>query len=323
MPDLAADTDFEIVQEIISQMKKGVLPWRRPWSDTTNVVVIGSMPYRANLWPSNLRAPAVPFGVYNGVILLMQARLKGYRTNLWITSKTRKTLNAPLVHSDQRPTKITAYYSDSDAVYNIDQIKDCEKTLGLSFQEQTVPHEMRYKSSKKMLETLVKHHALLMRPENKAAYSPTHDCILMPSLGQFTRQNWNGDGEAHYWATLWHEVVHWTGHTTRLKRKFGGHFGDQAYAFEELIAELGTAFLCAYLGIKGELQHASYIESWLHILQSGHKPLLDACKHAGAAKEYILDKRKDINRLNSTFVKQNEERLLSNVPFQSLLSYVE
>ena len=288
------DTDIEIVKQLIEQMKKGVLPWRRPWSDTTNIVVIGSMPYRTSMWPSNLRAPAVPFGVYNGVILLAQAGIKGYRTNLWITSKTRDKLDAPLVDSDRRPTKITAYYSDSDAVYNIDQIRNCEETLGLSFQRQKTLHEMRYKQSEKLLKTIKEHRILSISPGDIAAYYPSDDLIVMPRIDQFKCRVSPDVGEAHYWATLWHEVVHWTGHSTRLNRQFG-RFGDLAYAFEELIAELGTAFLCAHLGIRGEMQHASYIQSWIRVLNKGYESLYGACQDADMAKRYILDKRKDID----------------------------
>ena len=72
-------TDEDILNDIIERLAKGVLPWRRPWSDSTNVVVIGSMKYSATMWPSNLRAPKVPFGMFNGTMLLAQASKRDYR----------------------------------------------------------------------------------------------------------------------------------------------------------------------------------------------------------------------------------------------------
>ncbi|WP_424946693.1 zincin-like metallopeptidase domain-containing protein [Candidatus Spongiihabitans sp.] len=115
----------------------------------------------------------------------------------------------------------------------------------------------------------------------------------MPKIEQFNNSVGYADGEAHYWATLWHEVEHWTGHENRLNRTLTGRFGDPDYAFEELIAELGTAFLCARMGIKGELQHASYIKSWLEILKNNPDSLWDASRHAYEAYKYIFDPNRE------------------------------
>ena len=70
--------------------------------------------------------------------------------------------------------------------------------------------------------------------------------------------------------------LHWTGHESRLHRDFSGRFGNEAYAFEELVAELGSAMLCAHLKIDGQLQHASYIDSWLKVLKDDPKNILKA-----------------------------------------------
>ena len=93
-------TDEDILKDIIEQMGKGVLPWRRPWSESANSVVIGSMRLSATRWPSNVRAPKVPFGVFNGTMLLAQASKRGYRSNLWVASRIVKELSASLVEDD-------------------------------------------------------------------------------------------------------------------------------------------------------------------------------------------------------------------------------
>ena len=88
-----------------------------------------------------------------------------------------------------------------------------------------------------------------------------------------------------YYATALHELSHWTGHESRLNRSFGKRFGNQAYAFEELVAELGSAMLCAHLKIDGQLQHANYIANWLEVLKNDSKNILKA----GALAQKILD----------------------------------
>jgi len=91
---------------------------------------------------------------------------------------------------------------------------------------------------------------------SKAFYQPSGDYIQLPPRAAFAHL-------AGYYATTLHELVHWTAHPSRLSRSLSGRFGDDAYAVEELIAELGSAFLCAHLRIDGQLQHASYIGNWL------------------------------------------------------------
>ena len=93
-----------------------------------------------------------------------------------------------------------------------------------------------------------------------------------------------------YYATALHELTHWTGHKDRLARNFTGRFGDSAYAFEELVAELGAAFLCASTGIDGQLQHESYIASWLKVLKHDKKAIFTAATAARRAVELLTSK---------------------------------
>ena len=91
-----------------------------------------------------------------------------------------------------------------------------------------------------------------------------------------------------FYATGLHELGHWSGHPSRLDRTWGERFGDNAYAFEELVAEMISAFLCAHLGLKGELQHANYIGGWLKILQQDYRALVKAASQAQKAFEFIV-----------------------------------
>ena len=113
--------------------------------------------------------------------------------------------------------------------------------------------------------------------------APGLDVIQLPLPGAFR------DAQS-YAATKGHELVHWTNHETRLHRDFGRpRFGDEGYAREELVAELGSAFLCADLGITPEPRedHAAYIGSWLKALQNDKRAIFQAVAYAQRAADYL------------------------------------
>ena len=109
----------------------------------------------------------------------------------------------------------------------------------------------------------------------------------MPQQEQF--KDWD-----NYHATLLHEMTHWSGHKSRLDRDLTGRFGSEAYAAEELIAEMGSAFLCAQLGIELEgLQHPQYLENWLKVLKGDKRAIFTASSKAREASEYLLEQGKE------------------------------
>jgi antirestriction protein ArdC len=93
----------------------------------------------------------------------------------------------------------------------------------------------------------------------------------------------------NYYSTLFHELTHWTGAKHRLDRQFGKRFGDNAYAFEELVAELGAAFNCATLGITStpRADHAQYIENWLQVLKGDKRAIFHAASKAAQSVDYL------------------------------------
>lgn len=113
-----------------------------------------------------------------------------------------------------------------------------------------------------------------------AAYLPAEDRVVMPAAGQFKTVE-------DYLATKMHEVIHWTGAPKRLNRTKGLRGSDE-YAYEELVAELGAAFLCAHLGIEGKLQHPEYLAAWIKRLQDDEKAIIRAASHAQKAVDFIL-----------------------------------
>lgn len=115
---------------------------------------------------------------------------------------------------------------------------------------------------------------------DRAFYNHGGDFVRMPEFGSFK-------SGASYYATAFHELGHWTGHASRLNREFGKRFGDRAYAAEELVAELASAFLCAEFSIDGELRHAGYIDNWIALLKDDAKAFFTAASAAQKAADYL------------------------------------
>ncbi len=126
--------------------------------------------------------------------------------------------------------------------------------------------------------------AIVSHGFDAAFYARGWDIVCMPERGRFI------NAEAYY-STLLHELTHWTGHPERLNRQFGKRFGDDAYAFEELVAELGAAFTVGRLGFSEMTleHHASYLESWLKVLRNDKTAIFSACKHASAAYDLLAE----------------------------------
>ncbi len=125
----------------------------------------------------------------------------------------------------------------------------------------------------------------------EAYFAPKSDYIVMPDKHRFTGTATSTATEGWY-STLLHELTHWSGHEARLARQYGERFGDDAYAMEELVAELGAAFLCGDLGITIEPRpdHAAYIDHWLKIMKGDRKAIFAAASAANKAAEYILSR---------------------------------
>jgi antirestriction protein ArdC len=122
----------------------------------------------------------------------------------------------------------------------------------------------------------------------RACYNLVSDNIHMPNKALFEDTKHSTATECYY-STLAHEFIHWTGAPARLKRDHSGRFGSQAYAFEELVAELGAAFLCAELGISTTTRadHAEYLNNWLQVLKNDNKAIIKAATLSKAACLYL------------------------------------
>jgi len=123
---------------------------------------------------------------------------------------------------------------------------------------------------------------------DRAFYRPSTDEIHLPAREAFNGSPTSSATEAYY-ATLLHELTHWTSHSSRCARELGKRFGDHAYAMEELVAELGAAFLCADLGITPEprLDHAQYLASWLDVMKADNRAIFTASSKASEAARFL------------------------------------
>ena len=171
---------------------------------------------------------------------------------------------------------IARYYVDISTyvVFNAEQIS------GLATPTKTeTPVEERYLGAESVFACLPVEYDQ-MEGCDTAAYLPSQDRIVLPRPEQFESQD-------HYWATAYHELIHWTGHESRLDRTFGAS-GTPEYAFEELVAEMGSAFMCAHLELEGDLRHPEYLAAWVKRLRSDKKAVVRAATFAQKAMDFLL-----------------------------------
>ena len=128
-----------------------------------------------------------------------------------------------------------------------------------------------------------------IKNSSEAFYSPKNDYVGIPSISLF-------DSVDNYYSVLLHELSHATGHETRLNRDLSGTFGSESYAKEELIAELGSVFLCSYLNIQSSIRHEAYLKSWLSAIKAEPKLLWKSASEAQKILDYFisLNKREEI-----------------------------
>lgn len=272
----------ETTDRIIAALESGTVPWLRPWRDDKS----GSA-----LEPFN----AVSGRPYNGINLILLGCMPHAELG-WLTFKQAKELGGNVrrgekgtvvifwkfteVTGDDRERRILPI-ARAYTVFNVAQCENLESRK-LKMPKAPIAGETDINALCERNGATVRHGG------DKAFYTTAGDYIAMPSAAAFRSTE-------HYAATLAHELVHWSGHKDRCNRQFGARFGDAAYAAEELVAEMGSAFLCARLGIPlDSLQHPSYLASWLRVLKEDKRAIFTAASKAKAAAEY-LTKQQEID----------------------------
>jgi antirestriction protein ArdC len=218
-------------------------------------------------------------------LLWASATLRGFTSSSWYTFKQAQDVGA-CVRKGEKGTlgvfykRITVQEDGEDkqipvlrhfVLFNRDQIDGLAPRIDVPRIDPTEG----YASAA----SLIKRNGIDVRHGgDRAFYTRSGDYVRLPEAGAF-------ESIAAYWATALHEAAHWTG--PRLDREFGKRFGDDAYAAEELVAEMGAAFLCARLGVEGRLQHASYIDHWIKLLKADKKAIVTAASRAREAAAFL------------------------------------
>jgi antirestriction protein ArdC len=235
---------------------------------------------------------------YHGInVLLMWAEMseRGYAVSRWLTYNQAAELGGQ-VRKGQKSVMCVYYQTvqkkddgqdDDDGesyflvkpfwVFNVAQIDGLAADI-------TAPAPAKdFDANQEAEQILTTSQARIDYGFDKAFYSSRHDRIFLPERERFTTPE-------NFYATALHELTHWTGHESRLNRQFGKRFGDDAYAIEELVAELGSAFTVGQLGmIDATVEtHADYVNCWLKVLKGDKRAIFTAASQAAKAADFIL-----------------------------------
>lgn len=278
-----------ITAQIVADLESGIRPWLKPWS----------VEHVAGRITRPLRANGIPYQGINVLMLWAAALERGYAAPFWMTFKQAVDLGAHVrkgeqgslvVYADRiRRTETNAETGEDTeteipfmkgyTVFNVDQIDD----LPAHYYAAPAPHSstiQRIERAEAFFEAL---RAEVHHGGNRACYVISQDRIDLPPFEAFR------DPESYY-ATRAHETIHWTRHESRLNREFGRkRWGDEGYAMEELVAELGSAFLSADLELTPEARddHAAYIGNWLEVLKRDKRAIFTAASYAQRAADFL------------------------------------
>jgi antirestriction protein ArdC len=286
---MKSDVYERITSSIVSELEKEVRPWFKPWNAE----------HAAGRITRPLRGNGIPYRGINVLMLWSEAMSKGYVAPIWLTFRQALELNAHVKKGEKGSlvvyaSKITRTETEDGSGNEVEReipfmrgytVFNVEQIGGLPAQY--------YAKAEPRLDTVqrIAHAeaffaatgATIRHGGNQAFYAMADDRVQMPPFESFQ------DAESYY-ATLAHETTHWTRHPKRLERDFGRkRWGDEGYAMEELVAELGSAFLSADLDLTPEPRedHASYIANWLKVLKDDKRAIFTAAAHAQRAADFL------------------------------------
>jgi antirestriction protein ArdC len=273
----------EVTDKIVAMLESGRKPWQNPW-DRAGAAIM-SRPINA--------ATGKPYSGINHVVLLANDLSMETGDPRWCTYNKAKEKGWQVKAGSKAET--IYFYSKIELKSELDEDGNPKSIPMLKafpvfhasqmdnipeFKPVAKPHDW---SVIEAAEEIIRNSGALVRHGgDRAFYSPTTDHIQMPPKEAFK----SVEG---YAATKLHELGHWTGHESRLARTFGKSFGDEAYAKEELRAELASAFLASELGVSAELEnHKNYIASWLEALKNDKREIFRAARDAQKIADYVL-----------------------------------
>lgn len=288
MNDKVKECRAEIVEKMIKAMEEGTAPWMRPWTDTMAprnatsgrfysgvnafyLDLVGMMDFGGTdpRWATFAQAQKAGWAVKKGE--------RGTRVVFWdlIEKPVMDEKGRPIITETGEEKKQSIPFGRVYTVFNGAQI------VGIPAY---APTENIFDKIEKAEKIITDSGATIRHGGNRAAYSPTLDVIRMPPRGIF--------GSIYdYYATILHELAHWTGHTSRLNRPFGPK-RSETYAREELVAEMASVFISAETAIPQTpahfANHAAYVAHWINLLKNDGDALFRAARDASKAADYIL-----------------------------------
>lgn len=286
---MTTDIYQRVTDQIVAELEKGVRPWFRPWNAE----------HAAGRITRPLRANGIPYRGINVLMLWGAATAQGFAAPLWLTYKQAQELGGQVRKGEKGSLVVyanTISKTEQDEATGEDlereipfmkgyTVFNAEQVDGLpahfyAVQEPALDPMARIEKAEAFFAATG---AEIREGGDRAYYTATSDHVQMPPFVAFK------EPEAYY-ATLAHEVCHWTKAPQRLGRDFGRkRWGDEGYAMEELVAELGAAFVCADLDLTPQprAEHASYIASWLKALKDDKRAIFSAAAHAQRAADFL------------------------------------
>jgi len=283
-------TVYEIITDrLLKEIEKGTLPWHKPWKSA-----LGEEP--ANL---------VSKHAYRGINRFLLSHM-AYPRPYYVTYKQATDLGGSVKKGEHGTPVIfwkTGIYTQTEAdgssheeksfllryytVFNVEQCDGIEGHLPIITTEPIINPISPIESADRIVTHFNSRPTITHVRGDRAYYTPSRDTITLPETNQFQSQ-------AEYYSTLFHEMTHSTGHSSRLNRPTlveASYFGSHTYCKEELVAEMGAAFLCGEAGIENEAalkNSASYLDGWRRKLKADSKVVIQAAAQAQKAADFIL-----------------------------------
>lgn len=269
-----------ITNQIIEYLNKGKIPWKQPW---------------VNIFPQNYATKREYSGI-NFFLLSIITQEKGFKYPYYLTYKQASELGGQVkkgekghlviywgkyeIEKDEKEDKEKEQYLPFIRYYHVFNVEQCD---GIKIEK---PNSIKKDGKYEDVLTSYKDKPLIKENGNKAFYNPLEDIVSVPPTSQFKKIQ-------DYYSVLYHELTHSTGNKKRLDRfdnEKANTFGSDAYSKEELIAELGSAFLCARHGIDNRnlKNSAGYIQSWLKVLKDNPKWIITSASKAQKAVNYMM-----------------------------------
>ena len=282
------DVYARVTAQIIESIEQGVGNWRMPWHTSG----------RFAFSPINAVSKKTYRGI-NTLCLWAAAQAKGYESGEWGTYQQWQDKGAQ-VRKGEKATLVVFWKFANDTRESQSEADTGASNSHLLFTKgynvfnaaQVDGYTPKVDAERPMPERIEQAEAFfrgvgadVRHGGNQAFYSPAGDYVQMPPFAAFR-------DAVSYYSTLAHECTHWTANAARCNRELGKRFGDNAYAAEELIAELGAAFTCAHLGLSTEPRedHAQYLQSWLKVLKADKRAIFTAASKAQQAADWLAQR---------------------------------